>query len=198
MPDTALSRESSLDHVYHAADFFAREGHYDLAIELLRKALIKVRVEHQVGRVVDVVEDARVAGIEERFESKYAALRLKYDDDRKPWLQTLVRTGVISGFVAVTFLICFTFAMYRLDALIASPVDRVATVLDDAVKAELPRMTNRFLEVVPEVSAQMNKEMQNVSTRFSEYLEKRVDVALDERITAIVDERLKARLDAKK
>ncbi len=198
MAETNPSPESSLDHVYHAAEFLAREGEHDLAIALLRKALVRVHVARHVGRAVNVGEDERVADSEKRLAAQYAAFRLKHDDDRKPWVQTLVRTGVISGFIALTFLICFTFAIYRLDALIASPVDRVATVVDNAVKSELPRMTNRFLEVVPEVSAQMNKEIQNVSTRFSEYIEKRVDVALDERITAIVDERLKARLDAKK
>lgn len=198
MPHTTPSRESSLDHVYQAAEFFAREGDYDLAMDLLRKALVRIRVDRQVGREVDVEDDARVADIEKRIELQYAAFRLRHDDGRKPWIQTLVRTGIISGIIALTFFVCFAFAMYRLDALIASPVDRVTTVLDNAVKSELPKMTNRFLEVVPEVSAQMNKEMQNVSTRFSEYLEKRVDAALDERIAAIVDERLKARQDARK
>lgn len=198
MADTNPTPESSLDHVYYAAEFLAREGEHDLAIALLRKALVRVHVARQVGHAGNLAEDERLANGEQRLAAQYAAFRLKHDDDRKPWVHTLVRTAIISGFIALTFLICFTFAIYRLDALIASPVDRVATVLDNAVKSELPRMTNRVLELVPEVSAQMNKEMQNVSTRFSEYLEKRIDTALDERITAIVDERLKARLDAKK
>lgn len=195
MPET--SRES-LEHVYQAAAFFARQGDHDLAIEVLRKALVNAHIAREVGRRIDVAEDARLDDIQERLEMQYAAFRLKHDDGRKPWVQTLVRTAIITGGFALTFLLCFSFAMYRLDALIASPVHQITTVLDNAVKSELPRMTNRVLEIVPEVSAQMNKEMQNVSTRFSEYLEKRIDTALDERITAIVDERLKARLDARK
>lgn len=197
MADTTPSRQASLDHVYHAAEFFAREGDYDLAIAVLRKTLVRVQVERQMGRAVDVAADVGAADIEKRLEAQYAAFRMKFDDGRKPWLETLARTGIIAGIIAVTFFVCFTFAMYRLDALLASPVTQVTSVLDNAVKSELPKVTNQFMEMVPVVSAQMNKEMQNVSLRFSDYIEKKVDAALDERITAIVDERLKAR-DAKK
>lgn len=193
MPDTAHSTKSSLEHVYQAAEFLSRNGDYDLAIALLRKALIAARVEHEVGRTVDVDADAQLGDVEKRIEAQYAAFRLRYEDSRKPWVQTLARTAVIAVVVAVTFIVCVAFAVYRLEALIASPVTQVTSVLDAAVKSELPRITGRVLEVVPEVSAQVNKEMQNVSVRFSSYLEKRIDTALDERIAAIVDEKLKAR-----
>ena len=52
--------------------------------------------------------------------------------------------------------------------------------------------------MVPAVSAQVNREMQNMSAQMTVYLEKKVDQALDERINAIVDEKLDTRLGNRK
>lgn len=198
MPDNNPTTESSLEHLYCTAEFLARSGDYDLAIALLRKGLIRLRVDKEVGRAADPAADAGLAAAEQRLEHRYSAFRAQYDEVRRPWVQTLWKTATIAGIVAVTFLICFSIAMARLDALIASPVTQVTQILDGAVKAQVPRLTDSVLAVVPQVSAQMNKEMQNVSVRFSAYLEQRVDAALDERIGAIVDEKLKARAAERK
>lgn len=81
-----------------------------------------------------------------------------------------------------------------MDALVAAPVDKVVGVLDAQMKAELPRVTNQVLDVVPVVSAQINREMKNMSAEMTFFLVKKVDRVLDDRIRTIVDEELDSRL----
>lgn len=179
-------------HAYNAAAFLARDGDYDLALAILRKGLEKAHLD-RAGRRVDVADDAARADIERKLEAEYAACRLKIEERRRPWKETLAKTAIVTGGVAITFILCFGFAVWRLDALIASPVDKVVAVVDREVSAEVPKVTNRVLDAVPQMSAQVDREMQAMSLRMNAYLEKKIDSALDERIRAIVDEKLDAR-----
>jgi hypothetical protein len=187
----------SLSHTYYAATFMAERGEYELALRLLRKALEIAHLESRVGRPADAARDADLEDLERRLFARYAECRLKLDDEARPLRQTLAKTAIVTGGIALTFILCFAFAMSRLDALIAAPVDKVVAVLQGAVNTQVPRMTDKVLETVPVVSARLDKEAQNVSMRFSEYLEKKVDTALDQRIREIVDERLRARATGK-
>ena len=197
-PAPSRSELDPFFHAYNAANFMAQEGEYDLALRLLRKTLEKAHLDRRVGRTADVQMDAERQALEQRLMAEYAACRIKLEEGRKPWMETLAKTAIVTGGMALTFIVCFAFAMSRVDALIASPVDKIVAVLDGAVKSELPRVTSRFLDVVPEVSAQIDKEVQKVSLRMSSYLEKKVDTALDERIGAIVDDKLRTRQLPKK
>jgi hypothetical protein len=186
-----------LQHMYHAASYLANEGEYDLALRLQKKALERSQLDRQAGRVADVDEDARRQAIERKLLADFAASRLKLEERRAPWVDTLARTAVVSGIIAATFILCFAFAAWRIDAIIASPVDKVVGVLDSEMKAEVPRVTDRVLDVVPVVSEQINRQMQSMSAEMSSYLQKKVDQALDARINEIVDEKLKARAERK-
>ena len=114
--------------------------------------------------------------------SAYAAYRMKLDDTRRPLRQTMARTALVSGIVAATFFASFAIAMSRLEALIEAPVVRVTDILDEAVQRELPRIVGRALDVVPEVSALIDRQLQNMSLRFSDYLEEKVDAVIEEQV----------------
>lgn len=195
--DPVYSSTDFLRQTYATATLMAREGEYDLALRLLRAAIERAHVDREIGRPADAAVDASRADIERQLTEAYAAFKAKVDDGRRPWQEALAKTAIITSGVALTFIVCFGFAMYRLDALIQAPVERVVTVLQGAVDTQLPRVTNRVVETIPDVSAQVNREIQNTSMKFSAYLEKKVDQALDERIGQIVDEKLKAKVDTK-
>ena len=194
--ESTETRDDPLSHAYRTAELLARDGDYDLAARVLRKVLESSYVSRGAGAAVDVAGREQADELEQQLMSAYAAYRMKLDDTRRPLRQTMARTALVSGIVAATFFASFAIAMSRLEALIEAPVVRVTDILDGAVQRELPRIVGGVLDVVPEVSALIDRELQNMSLRFSDYLEEKVDAVIEERIEAAIDERLGASAEA--
>jgi len=168
--------------LFDTINFLALEGKYELALEVAQSGLERICLEKEAMTVTERPDADTYDKLEKELTAKYVEIRSKIKNRGNPYLKTFFISLIASSVVGVFMIITTGIMMLQVKSVLSSPVDKSVIVLREALRSELPRITETVVNEILQVSGVIKRQIPEAMNAAVSDLDARVNAAIERRI----------------
>jgi len=170
--------------------FLASEGHYELALEVTRRALEKLNLEKETEPFSTPEDNESRRAVEATLTQKYLAFRAKIEGENRPYRKTILQTIIVSGIISFFIIVTTSIVVVQFQSLIKKPMEIFMNSLQETVRSELPKLTSDVRDQIPIVSKKVQDEIPKMASDLTKMVDEKLSKTIESKVETIVNEKL--------
>lgn len=196
------NQENLLDDyhsIFNSINFLAGDGKYELALQLAQSALEKIYLEKEVAFKEEYLEQPQIDALEKELQAKFLDLKSKIQYKGNPYWQTFLVSLIASSVVGISLIITVFIISLQFKTLIEEQIKKPFDLIQGALQAELPKITNEIVSQIPQISNEIKNNIPKITNevliqipQVSNEIKKNIPRALENMSEARINEKINA------